>query len=170
MEFKIILGSISPVHANLWEIQFFPAANSASPPPPDPHDWAGLNQYRPQSKFCTMLYKCTEFLLYVLGAKDKKKSRVRQTPIFYLLGKTVCQCLIYCFSSPNLSFFALWGGTGPYSNSPLLAAAMLALSVEGAGGKLQGDRKALLFLVPVLLAFSFTQESRMGLECLVKLM
>lgn len=94
---------------------------------------------------------------------------MRQTPVFYLLGKTVCQSLIYCFSSPNLAFFALWGGTGPYNNSPLLAAAVLALSVEGAGGKLQGDRKALLFLVPVFL-FHSLQEPRVGLEDLVRLM
>lgn len=107
MEFKIILGSISPVHANLWEIQFFPAANSASPSPPDPHDWAGLNQYRPQSKFCTMLYKCTEFLLYVLGVKDKKKSseadscllfaRQDSMPVFnllFLIPKSILLCFV----------------------------------------------------------------------------
>lgn len=75
----MLQGSISPMNADLWEIQFFPAANSVSHPSPNPYECAGLNQYLPQSKFCVLsIYY--EFLLYARhcvrgqGFKKKKKS------------------------------------------------------------------------------------------------
>ena len=75
------------------------------------------------------------------------------------------------FLSPKCSLpcLALWDRDW----APLLAATMLALSVEGAAGKLQGkgSRKALLFLVLGLLPSSFTAGARCGcVQGLTKLM
>lgn len=50
----MFLGSTSPVNADLWEIQFFPAANSVSLPSPNPHECESSNQYRPEFKLCVL--------------------------------------------------------------------------------------------------------------------
>lgn len=94
----MFLGSHSPVHADLWETQFFPVVNYVSPVP---QDWAGQSQHLLVSKFCVpSILLCFTNLLNsyfmpgnVLGAKDGKtnkqtnKNRVMQTDSCLLFGR-----------------------------------------------------------------------------------
>lgn len=70
-----------------------------------------------------------------------------------------CQLLIYCLSTPNLPFFALlcfcyWISTIP----PLPAGTRFRfLSIEGAGGTMEGHWKTRVFLVLVCF-FYYTQD------------
>lgn len=175
----MLLGSNSPVHANLRNPFLFCCLFVCHNR--HPCDSAGL------TSICLSL-NCVFFPFYyalqiyripalcqALCQGPRIRKRIKQSPVFHLIGKTVYQSTVYCFSAPNPAFFALLcgPGTGPCNDSPLLAAAVLALSVEGAGGKLQGDssRKALLSWVSCPPSFFLPCRSRVFMcEGLVRLM
>lgn len=96
------------------EIQFFPVAGSVSPPSPDPHDGAGLNQYQPQSKLCvlyillcfTNVWNSYFMPRIVLGAKDKKISSKADSYLLFDRQDSMPDVnLLFLIPRPNLLCF-----------------------------------------------------------------